>query len=152
MRLWSLHPKYLDRIGLIALWREGLLARKVLKGETRGYKNHPQLIRFKNTNNPLAYIDTYLFYVYKEGSKRKYSFSIDKISFYDTNLQNKIPITKGQINYEFRLLLYKLHIRSKELYETLKNVKTIEVNPVFKVVDGKIENWEKIKDYVFEFK
>nr|WP_243687290.1 pyrimidine dimer DNA glycosylase/endonuclease V [Methanobacterium formicicum] len=48
MRLWSLHPKYLDVKGLVALWREGLLARAVLKGKTKGYTNHPQLIRFKN--------------------------------------------------------------------------------------------------------
>lgn len=32
MRLWSLHPSYLDAVGLVALWREGLLARKVLQG------------------------------------------------------------------------------------------------------------------------
>jgi len=30
MRLWSLHPRYLDAKGLVALWREGLLAQKVL--------------------------------------------------------------------------------------------------------------------------
>lgn len=27
MRLWSLHPKHLDPQGLVALWREVLLAR-----------------------------------------------------------------------------------------------------------------------------
>ncbi|WP_368086417.1 pyrimidine dimer DNA glycosylase/endonuclease V [Nitrosomonas sp. Nm34] len=26
MRLWSIHPKYLDAKGLLALWREGLQA------------------------------------------------------------------------------------------------------------------------------
>jgi hypothetical protein len=29
-RIWSLHPKYLDARGLVALWREGLLAQAVL--------------------------------------------------------------------------------------------------------------------------
>ena len=43
MRLWSLHPKYLDKLGLLGLWRESLLAQKVLLGKTKGYKNHPQL-------------------------------------------------------------------------------------------------------------
>jgi len=34
MRLWSIHPKYLDRQGLLAVWRESLLAQSVLiKGE-----------------------------------------------------------------------------------------------------------------------
>ena len=32
MRLWSLHPCYLDPAGLVAVWREGLLARAVLRG------------------------------------------------------------------------------------------------------------------------
>ena len=41
MKLWSIHPKYLDAKGLVALWREALLAQKVLDGKTEGYKNHP---------------------------------------------------------------------------------------------------------------
>ena len=72
MRLWSLHPKYLDSKGLTALWREGLLARAVLKGKTRGYKNHPQLIKFKNLTNPISFIDSYLLNVYKESELRSY--------------------------------------------------------------------------------
>ena len=70
MRLWSLHPKYLDTKGLVALWREGLLARKVLQGQTRGYKYHPQLERFKNHNKPVNAIDTYLLHVYNESVNR----------------------------------------------------------------------------------
>ncbi|MGA2330816.1 MAG: pyrimidine dimer DNA glycosylase/endonuclease V [Syntrophales bacterium] len=46
MRLWSLHPGYVDARGLVALWREGMLARKVLQHQTKGYKNHLQLHRF----------------------------------------------------------------------------------------------------------
>ena len=70
MRLWSLHPKYLDKLGLLGLWRESLLAQKVLLGKTRGYRNHPQLIRFKRTSDPILYIGTYLYYVYLEGKGR----------------------------------------------------------------------------------
>ena len=47
MRLWSLHPSYLDSAGLVALWQEGLLARKVLSSQTKGYIHHPQLHRFR---------------------------------------------------------------------------------------------------------
>jgi len=47
MRLWSLHPAYLDARGLGALWREGLLAQAVLRGKTRGYRSHPQLERWR---------------------------------------------------------------------------------------------------------
>ncbi|MFN3505685.1 MAG: pyrimidine dimer DNA glycosylase/endonuclease V, partial [Caldimicrobium sp.] len=60
MRLWSIHPMYLDARGLVALWREALLARKVLIGETSGYRNHPQLVRFKRSASPLDAINRYL--------------------------------------------------------------------------------------------
>lgn len=48
MRIWSVHPSLLDAKGLVACWRETLLAQKVLQGLTKGYKNHPQLDRFSN--------------------------------------------------------------------------------------------------------
>jgi len=79
MRLWSIHPKYLDSIGLVALWREGLLAKKVLQGKTKGYKNHPQLIRFKNTKNPILSIDAYLYFVLEEASQRGFNFDNSKL-------------------------------------------------------------------------
>lgn len=44
MRLWTLHPKYLDPKGLVALWRETLLAQRVLAGRTRGYRFDESLI------------------------------------------------------------------------------------------------------------
>ena len=60
MRLWSLHPAYLDTKALVACWREGLLTRKVLLGNTQGYRNHPQLQRFKLQPDPIASLDQYL--------------------------------------------------------------------------------------------
>ena len=60
MRLWSIHPAYLDPAGLTACWRDGLLARKVLLNQTTGYRNHPQLARLRHCTNPSAAIDTYL--------------------------------------------------------------------------------------------
>ena len=75
MRLWSIHPKYLDAKGLVALWREGLLAQNVLLGNTKGYKNHPQLIRFKNSENPYGAIAEYLRYVVNEADNRGYNFN-----------------------------------------------------------------------------
>ncbi|MUM65747.1 hypothetical protein D1867_10940 [Acidianus infernus] len=142
MRLWSIHPKYLDTRGLLGLWREGLLAQKVLLGETRGYKNHPQLIRFKRTSDPVLYLGTYLYYVYMEGVRRGYSFNKDKIVKYDLTL--RMPVTEGQINYEFHHLLEKLKIRNPKMYAELLQVKIIETNPIFFVVKGGIEEWEKI--------
>ena len=143
MRLWSLHPKYLDKLGLLGLWRESLLAQKVLWGKTKGYKNHPQLVRFKRTEDPILYIGTYLYYVYLEGNRRGYDFNKDKIIKYDLNL--KMAVTIGQINFEFQHLLEKLKVRDKEKYEEIKNEKTIEPNPIFYIIDGDIEEWEKDK-------
>ena len=53
MRLWSLDPAHLDRQGLVACWREALLAQAVLAGRTRGYRHHPQLERFRVVPGPV---------------------------------------------------------------------------------------------------
>lgn len=148
MRLWSIHPEYLDTKGLLALWREGLLAKKVLEDKTKGYRNHPQLIRFKNSQDPICAINTYLYYVYLEAERRNYNFDTNKIL--PCSLEEIIPVTEGQIEYEFQLLLSKLKIRDKVLYESLKNLKEIKVNPVFRRVQGRIEKWEKVKIYILE--
>jgi len=143
LRLWSIHPKYLDTQGLIGLWREGLLAQKCLLGLTKGYVNHPQLIRFKQTSNPPLYIGTYLYYVYLEGIRRGYKFNLSKIKAYDLTLE-KIPVTVGQLRYEYRHLLNKLKTRSHTHYELIKDLKEIEPHPLFKTVPGEIEPWEKV--------
>ncbi len=142
MRLWSIHPKYLDQKGLVALWREALLAKKLLQGETNGYKNHPQLIRFKGANNSLKSINFYLSKVWQEANKRGYDFDKSKI---DSDCQTeKIKINNDQLYYEFDHLLKKLKNRDYKKYKEIKDPKEIKAHPIFKVVDGKIEKWEKI--------
>lgn len=143
MRLWSLHPKYLDKLGLLGLWREALLAQKVLLGETTGYRNHPQLVRFKNTRDPVLYIGTYLYYVHLEGISRGYRFNQEKIVRYSLSL--KMPVTRGQLEYEFRHLLRKLEKRSPYKYLEIKDEKVIEPHPLFYVIDGDVEDWERVK-------
>ena len=144
MRLWSLNPKYLDRQGLLAVWREGLLAKNVLEGKTKGYKNHPQLDRFKSSQNTIAHINNYLFSIYQEAEKRGYKFSLDKLDGLK-KVSEKIKVNSEQVAYEFIHLLNKLKIRDAERYEKFKNAKNIEVHDLFKVVKGEIEKWEKIK-------
>jgi len=140
MRLWSIHPKYLDVKGLTGLWREALLAKKVLQGKTRSYKNHPQLNRFKHLS--LKYINTYLYFIYKESCKRGYCFDKRKISRPFT--KKKLTITDQQLKYELKHLKKKLKKRDKEKYKQLLNIKKIKPHPLFKVKKGPIENWEKI--------
>ncbi|MEM1662483.1 MAG: pyrimidine dimer DNA glycosylase/endonuclease V [Desulfurococcaceae archaeon] len=148
MRLWSIHPKYLDRVGLIALWREGLLAQKVLEGLTRGYVHHPQLIRFKSYSNPLLAIGTYLYYVYLEGVGRGYRFVKEKIRMYNVDIRKFIPVTRDQAIYELKLLIHKCERRDPVRAEWLKTIEIPELNPVFRLVEGSIADWEKPKEYV----
>ena len=97
MRLWSLHPEYLDARGLVALWREGLLARRVLAGKTTGYRNHPQLKRFKAAPDPVSAIDAYLTVVLHEAARRVYNFDASKI--WKQRSRFKIAVTRGQTTY-----------------------------------------------------
>ena len=141
MRLWSLHPGYLDVKGLVALWREGIMARNVLTGKTEGYKNHPQLERFKKQDDPVIAIDTYLLNVYIESKRRNYNFKRDRIGF--KFLDSKMEVTDGQMLYEFKHLKRKLNIRDTERYNLLINLDFPKPNPVFEVVKGDIESWER---------
>jgi hypothetical protein len=145
MRLWSIHPKYLDRSGLIALWREALLAQKVLEGKTKGYKNHPQIIRFKNTCDPMLMIGTYLYFIFLESIHRGYKFDVKKIKKFNENIKNVIPVKEGQIKYEFLLLKRKLGNRDKNKFLELHKINYIELNPIFYKVKGGLESWEKPK-------
>ena len=142
MRLWSIHPYYLDAKGLVALWREGLLAQKVLRGDTKGYKNHPQLTRFKNTKDPIGTIAVYLGFVADEAEKRGYHFDRNKIT--DQRYTEKIIVTSGQLEYEFNHLLEKLKDRDPPRYSRFKEISDIIVHPIFDETAGNIEDWEVI--------
>ena len=143
MRLWSISPSYLDAKGLVALWREALLAQNVLAGNTQGYKYHPQLSRFKETNNPLGAIASYLRAVAHEADARGYHFDKSKIK--NKRYQSKIPVTSGQIEYEFEHLLRKLRTRDPEWYKSLKQTRTKTTHPLFqKVKNNKVEDWEVV--------
>ncbi len=144
MRLWSIHPKYLDSIGLIALWRESLLAKNVLENKTKGYREHPQLSRFKILKSPLIAINVYLSYVLEESIKRKYNFDKTKVNLNMVNTKT-ITVTDKQLECEFQHLLRKLKERSPEDYKRIKDTKNIECNPLFTIIKGPIEKWEKLK-------
>ncbi len=142
MRLWSIHSKYLDSKGLVANWREGLLAKKVLQNRTKGYKQHPQLLRFKRHKNTITLINTYLYYIYLESLKRGYKFDLDKVG--ETNIKLKIHVNDKQIEYEFKHLMEKLKARDFKKYEELTKCSKIETNPLFLVKKGGVEEWERL--------
>ncbi len=140
MRIWTIHPKYLDAKGLVALWRETLLARKVLEGETTGYKNHPQLNRFKQSKRPLFVINQYLAEIYFESVRRNYNFDKQKINW--SFKKSKLQVTTGQVNFEVTHLLNKLKTRDPKKYQELRSSSSHELHPLFTLINGSIENWE----------
>jgi hypothetical protein len=142
MRLWSIHPKYLDSKGLVALWREGLLAYAVLRGQTRGYKHHPQLRRFKNHPRPRTAMKAYLHIVCDEADQRGYDFDRSKLGRRIASL--RIRVTVGQLRYELDHLKKKLRSRDPNRLAPMKQLKIPEPHPLFSVVRGGIESWEKI--------
>ncbi len=140
MRLWSLHPRHLDPQGLVALWREGLLARTVLREETRGYRNHPQLDRFKAHPQPKRAIDAYLAVVQDEATARGYRFDRSKLGrIYRVE---SIAVERGQLEHERTHLLAKLATRNPPLHERWRDA-SLDVHPLFEPVAGGIAAWER---------
>ena len=140
MRLWSVHPKYLDTKGLVACWREGLLARKVLLDQTKGYRNHPQLERFRSCKKPVEFIDAYLRAVVDESLTRGYRFDRSKIGPRFTI--GTIDVTTGQLAFEFTHLKQKIEKRDPLRLHIFRNAP--EPHPLFRIVEGEIESWERV--------
>jgi hypothetical protein len=140
MRLWTVHPKHLDARGLVALWREGLLARRVLEGRTRGYRHHPQLDRFRRHADPLAAIECYLWGVYDEACRREYAFDCAKLQGRRPRL--RMVETRGQLLCEWQHLLRKLKVRDPRMHRALAR-STPDPHPVFRLVPGGIRAWER---------
>lgn len=143
MRLWSLHPRYLDPQGLVALWREALLAQAVLRGETRGYRNHPQLGRFRHCTSPLNAISLYLKAIHAEAKSRGYHF--DKSRIRPVRKRVTIPVTSGQIDHEWSHLMAKLEHRNPVLHRQWRDTNAPDHHPLFEPRDGMVEAWERIR-------
>ena len=172
MRIWSLHPSLLDRRALVACWRETLLAQKVLRGLTRGYTNHPQLIRFRAHPQPLEAVAAYLSGLADEADARGYSFNRALIGAGEASASEnsagknsaakpeapyasvaRIPVPLGQLEYELAFLQHKVAGRDPEWEHQLSERLAARgelaacTHPLFEVVPGAIEPWEKTKDF-----
>ena len=142
MRLWTLHPKYLDGSGLVSLWREALLAREVLRGRTRGYRHHPQLLRFRRCEFPRSAINAYIIAVYAEALSRGYKFDRSKLA--RVPAAQRLVATNEQLSYEWSWLLHKLEHRDLPLYRRLRAVSLPDAHPLFSVVRGPVCDWERV--------
>lgn len=141
MRLWTIHPQYLDPQGLVAVWREALLARAVLRGQTRGYRHHPQLQRFRAHASPRYAINAYLSGIHDEALARGYAFDKRKVG--PVRRVNPISATTAQIAHEWQHLLVKLARRSPVLRRRLRAIEVPQCHPLFMPVPGSIESWER---------
>ena len=141
MRLWSLHPKYLDPQGLVALWRESLLAKAVLRGETRGYTNHPQLERFKLHPQPRLAINSYLAAVHAEATERGYAFNPSKIG--PVRAVQPITVSTGQLAFEWSHLQHKLAARSPAVLAHWGDLVSPNCHPLFRQRSGPVASWER---------
>ncbi|HEX6916366.1 MAG TPA: pyrimidine dimer DNA glycosylase/endonuclease V [Chitinophagaceae bacterium] len=142
MRIWSLHPSYLDTKGLVALWRETLLAKHVLLGKTKGYTRHPQLNRFYAAPQPVDAIDYYLSFILEEAKKRGYQFDSNKVNLLCK--KTELTVTRGQLRYELDHLLAKLKARDAQKYSALAARKRFSCHPMFRVVPGPVADWEVV--------
>jgi hypothetical protein len=142
MRLWSLHPKHLDAAGLLALWREALLAQAVLRRRTRAYRHHPQLARFRACRRPVAAIATYLRVVYREACRRGYCFDSSRIARARTTM--RLTVTRGQLDYEWKHLKRKLEQRTGGTARgPLRESPRPTAHPLFRVIPGGTASWER---------
>ena len=141
MRLWTLHPRHLDAAGLVALWREALLAQRVLAGGTRGYRHHPQLLRFQQCEAPVAAIGVYLAGIQAEATSRGYRFDATRIVSQD--FLGQIEETVGQMLFERAHLERKLALRAPKALRLLSASKSPDAHPLFRIVPGHVRDWEK---------
>jgi len=142
MRLWTLHPSYLDSKGLVAAWREALLAQKVLARATRGYRHHPQLIRFQAQARPLDSIAAYLRAIAAEARRRGYRFDATKIRRAEP--VGKIAETDGQLLHEWSHLRAKLRVRAPLIGRQFRNISVPKPHPLFRIVRGGVQSWERL--------
>lgn len=140
MRLWSLHPRYLDTRGLVALWREALLAQAVLSGRTVGYRHHPQLARFRDSAAPRRLIANYLRGIHAEAVRRGYRFDAGRIG--RGGRAAPVAVSRGQLEYEWRHLDKKLKARAPAWRKLWRSVSRPAPHPIFRVVAGSVAGWE----------
>lgn len=145
MRIWSLHPEYLDRQGLVACWRETLLAQAVLAERTRGYRSHPQLERFRAADDPLGVIGAYLGALAVEADERGYRFDRTRIDRPDGVRSGILAVTTGQLALEWSHLAVKLQVRDPDRLTRWSDLTLPVSHPLFRVVEGGIAAWERAR-------
>lgn len=150
MRLWSLHPSYLDKQALQVCWADALQALEYYKQERaymKGITNdlspyfYPCLDRFRMTGSPIAHITNYLHGLCDESERRNTPFGRAKLPEFTPGL--RLKVTDGQIAREEKLLLLQLNRRKQtQLWMDLFVAEYVQPHPLFEIVSGPVEPWE----------
>jgi hypothetical protein len=135
MRIWTVHPRYLDVKGFVALWRETLLGMETLKKHVKcqhyiPWYKHPQLAPFKAQSDPILYISNYLYLVLEESRRRNYNFDGSKLDAipYCENLP-LIKASREVLVHEWLVCLGRYRVRSPKWFEEVKDISPLEVDP-----------------------
>lgn len=151
-RLWSIHPSYLDQKALQACWREGLGAQKAIKANLSqdkcGYQHHSALTRFMAADDPLAAIGWFLASIQDEATRRGYNYNRSLILKSDKSV--KMNVTLMQQWYEWWHLGQKLVEREEKYRDSAHYAEKFfgsgpVINPMFHIIPGQVEGWEKLK-------
>ena len=118
-----------------------MLAQKVLAGKTRGYRHHPQLIRFQSQSRPLDSIGAFLRGLLDEAHRRGYRFDATKIL--STKPVRRLAETEGQLLFEWEHLRSKLRVRSPLIFRHHQTIPRPEPHPLFRLVPGGGRDWGK---------
>jgi|SRR5688572_647899 len=113
-----------------------------MNGKTKGYNHHPQLDRFKLHATPTLAVNVYLLGIHREAEKRGFVFDSGKIGRVEDEV-DQIPVSTGQVEYEWDHLMAKLAARSPAAYEKLYSLRSPECHPMFYLCSGGIEDWER---------
>lgn len=150
MRIWSIHPKYLDTKRLTAQWREALLCKSILEGKTKSYTKHPQYLKLLKLKNPYQFINFFLLTIWEESQKRGYKYDKSKINLDEVKIFDNVylDVTIEQLKYEFCHMLQKMNNDDPQYLKNIIFLKKegIISNPLFNSIDGNIMNFEIIKE------
>jgi hypothetical protein len=100
------------------------------------------LARFRKAAEPLPALRSYLMEIRAEAARRGYAFDGRKIR--GPRRAGRITVKRGQLEYEWRRLRAKLKARDPRKYRGLRKVKRPSPHPLFRIVAGGVEDWERV--------
>ena len=83
--------------------------------------------------------------VQTEAATREYRFDASKIL--SERSAEPIPVTRGQLDYEWQHLLAKLRLRDPSMLQQFVDLSQPEAHPLFKCVPGLVAEWAVLRPH-----